>query len=242
MQGRPSFFAALAGGRLVRGLALLAAVGGVLAVSHQLERGLKTDLGPLGGPAVRPSGLSIVQATLPRQRPVVPTQLQLQRPATLPAIAAPAEAPALEPARAAPAVRPASKPLPPTAPEPQPPAPPPAPPAPAPKPTPPAPEPTPPATLASVPVETPPAAAPTRPGWGRGDKDHTHTGPPGRPSTTEPPAEQAASTDAPAVVAPPAPSAAGQSVPPADTAQPPSPAEHGNGNGHSPSPRPRYGP
>src|SRR5437867_10983960 len=171
MQGRPSFFAASVGGRLVRGLALLAAVGGVVAVSHQLESGLKTDLGPLGGQAVRQSGLSIVQAMLPRQRPVVPTQLQPQRPATLPPIAAPAEAPALEPARAAPAVRPASKPLPPTAPEPQPPAPPPAPPAPAPKPTPPAPEPTPaptpPQTLASVPVQTPPAAAPLRPGRGR---------------------------------------------------------------------------
>src|SRR5213592_156868 len=113
MQGRPSFFAALVGGRLVRGLALLAAVGGVLAVSHQLERGLKTDLGPVGGPAVRQSGLSIVQPTLPRQRPVVPTQQQQQRrPAALPTIAAPAEAPALELARAAPAVKQASKPLP----------------------------------------------------------------------------------------------------------------------------------
>jgi outer membrane biosynthesis protein TonB len=81
--------------------------------------------------------------------------------------------PSTEPAKGKPTK---SRPKPKPKPKPQPPAPP-APPAPAPPPPPPAPSPPPPP---AGPPPPPPVRGETRPGKGKGDKNHVHTGPPGQ--------------------------------------------------------------
>ena len=206
--------------RAGEGLALLAAVGGALAVSHQLEHRLTTSPGPLTGLhslQAAPSAPSVVFAAgLPaarRQRVTLPAVFS-SRPAaavTTPAREAPgapqpgSSVPDGTPTRQIPPSPPAASPAPPAA-SPAPPAASPAPPVSSP--------PSPPVSAASAPAPaltaaTSPArastasgsrpsnapsapatksltASSTRPGWGRGDKNHNHTGPAGGPPSPTP--------------------------------------------------------
>jgi hypothetical protein len=207
MGGRRSAVAFLVGIRAAEGLALLAAVGGVFAVSRQLERDLTTKLGPLVVPQGQQAAPPVVVAALPPRHATAPGG-ERQRLAVPSTLSRRADAAALASAREAPGAtqrrsvvpsggrtRPGRPPQPPSAPLPVPPAP-----APTPEPAPAStvsPQPggslagssSPPSeapTTTPVPVQTPSAAASPRPGWGRGDRNHTHTGPSGAPPTTVP--------------------------------------------------------
>ena len=203
---------------------------------------------------------------------------QGQTPPSPPAAPAPPPA-APAPPPAAPPPPPAAPPPPPAAPPPQPTAPPPQPTAPPPQPTAPPPQPTAPPPAPPIPVATlepsPPRAStaassqpsnapsqpaakslteqPTCPGWGRGDKNHVHTGPPGAPANTTPPASPLANPATPTGVQdtstpsdaqahqtvngpnadPPGPHAPEPGVPPAAVPAPDSGTDHGNHSGNA---------
>ena len=108
---------------------------------------------------------------------------------------------------------PAQSPPPKSSPPPPPtPTPPPSPPAPPSPPTPPPPSPPPPAT----PVARTVAEQGARPGWGHGDKNHVHSGPPAKKGKAQEPPSPAQPTQPPA---------------PPQPASPPTDRDHGNGNG-----------
>ena len=211
------------------GLALLAAAGGALAVSHQLEHRLATNPVPAVGLHSRQEAPSIVFATAPPAQEGAPQQR-----VTLPAIfpnrtATTATTPTPELTRQTP----------PSPPSPSPPAPPapPASPAPAPAPTPtqqtsPAPTSTTsspqPGDTPNLPPERSLTETSTRPGWGHGDRNHKHTGPPGAPPSTNPPSTPTTEPTAPTNA---------QDTSQASHAQAHEPTRHGhNGNPHSAQP------
>jgi hypothetical protein len=247
-------------------VALLAAVGGLFAVSRQLERDLTRKMGPLVLPLVGPAAPPAVIAALPPRRAAA-AGVERRHRAVLPTLPRRRTPVVNHPLRVAPSgnqTRPTS-PLPPEpAPTPAPPGAepnpqqPPAPPATALSPPPPAPAMSPKPGRSLTGSGSPQGEAPTttRPGWGRGDTNHRHTGPPGKPSTPAPPAKsppQAVPNDAEATQAtggpPPhaigkaghdaTPSSPPQPTPgalPAGTAADPSPADaaaHGNGSSAS---------
>jgi hypothetical protein len=201
MRGPYSAIASLVGIRTVGALVLLAGVGGLFLVSRALERGQAIDFAPLVGPPGRVAAPSVIFApsvahqrarrgapgqppsqrstsapAQPRDRPVASLQLPVMvlpgsgdrrrpqppqtapRPPTAPTPSAP-----LEPGRSA------ANPGPPRAQTPS-----------SQRETAPA------APPAQTP--TPPAAPATRPGWGHGDTNHSHTGPPGKNAAPPPPA------------------------------------------------------
>ena len=167
------------------GLALFAAAGGALAVSHQLEHRWATNSGPLAGLHSRQEAPSIVFATAPPAQRGTPRQR-----VTLPAVF---------PRRTGPTVTTPTpertRQTPPSPPSPSPPA------SPAPAPASPAP-PTPSQQTSPAPTSTAstpqPGGTPNSPAvrsltetstrlvWGHGDRNHNHTRPPGTPPSTNP--------------------------------------------------------
>ena len=203
MRGRYSTIASLVSIRSAGALALLAGVGGLLTVSHGLERGQAIDFAPLVVPPGRATAPSVIfapfvarlgaraQPPSPRStsrsdlswpaargRPAASVQLPVmdlpaggdrrrqQPPQTTPR-PPPAAGPSapLEPGRSA------ANPGPPRAQNPS-----------SRRET----------SSAATPAPAPAAAPPTRPGWGRGDTNHSHTGPPAKnaPSPPAPPPRQ----------------------------------------------------